>query len=593
VRAFKVKLHKFTVNDNGSGVTDGDWRVFLNLNGQWRYMSPYFDTDAFSGHGIKAFDGGDNVCSGDALTENGEDDCFRFDNTPFVVTVTHEDPIYIGVGGFVARDLETDDNPAGLCRNYPGGCDPRITYDGFKDLATANDDRIGTQEWRLVYSNEYGAPNPDSSTVKFGCTITTVFGCNIQYSTTFTVEEIPNGTPPTSGDPTIGTPRYAGSSGTFITSATPLTLTVSSGTGSDFQYRFHKQGGALPTYNSTLPFPVHWTTAALTSATSVDVTLSGASASGDGPYDFQYSAEADWHLLEPRHANTVVLDNTAPTTAFVQPAAGATYGHSDSLMLNYTVSDGTGSGVDTSTINPEMDGQTSLQFGTSLANLASIYLEAMTLGAHTFSVDAADNLGNAGTNSVTFTIAVTFDSLGKDVTNLTAFGCIDNISQSLSAKIAAAQNLYGKGQIQTAINILQAAVYEIQVQAGKHISTTCRLPNGQTFNTLNFLLGDIQYMQASLAGQLKPDPIVGTIVSSGNLPIAGATVNLVSSGKTPVATAVTDAFGLFYFADVSGLAIGGNYTVNVVLPKGFKNSSPAAVNFTWLGKLVSGNFILY
>jgi hypothetical protein len=587
VRTFKVKLHKFTINENGSGpFNSGDWRAFLNVNGQWRYMSAYFDTD----QGIKYFDGGSNVGSGTALTDNGDGDYFRFDNTPFEVTITHEEPIYIGVGGFIARDLETSDKPAGLCRPW-GGCNPRITLGGFEDLLTSNDDRIGTQEWRLRYSAGYGAPNPDSSTEEFGCSIKTAFGCNIQYSTTFTVEEVNASTPPTSGDPTIGKPNYVDTSGTFITSSTPVTLTPNS-TASNFQYRFHKQGGGLPTFSSALAFPVHWTSADLGGNASLDVYLnSGGGAAGDGPYDFQYSAEQDYHLLEPRHTKTVILDNTPPVTTFVQPAAGVQYGHGDTLTLNYSVSDGMGSGVNTSTINPKMDSQTAAQFGASLANMAMIYLESMSLGTHTFSVDAADNLGNAGTNSVTFTITVTFNSLQEDVNNLMSLGCIDNIGHSLIAKFSAGQNVYGKGQIQTAINILAAALNEVQAQAGKHISTTCKDPNGRSFNPVNLLTGDIQYLEGILAGQLKPDPIVGSVVSSGNVPVYGATVNLMS-GKTLVATTTTDSVGFYYFADVSALAGGGSYAVTVTMPKGFKSSTPSAQGFIWSGNTVVGNFVL-
>ena len=599
VRTFKVKLHKFTVNENGSGpVTDGDWRVFLNMNGQWRYMSPFFDTDAFSGNGINAFDGGDNTCSGEALTDNGDGDCFRFDNTPFYVSVTQEDPIYIGVGGFISRDVEDVNEANGMCRNFPGGCNPRITLDGFYDLATANDDRIGTQEWRLRYLDEYAAPNPDSSTVEFGCSILTVFGCNIQYSTTFSVEEVPASTAPTSGDPTIGTPKYT-AGGTFVTSATPITLSLTDGSpaATNFQYRFHKQGAALPTFSSPLPFPVHWTSAAVSgNPLSVNVNLNAAGgAAGDGTYDFQYSAEADSHLLEPRQTDALILDNTPPVTTFVQPAANAQYGHGDTLILNYTEGDGTGSGVDATTVVPKMDSQTASQFCNSLTCLNSgqpIYLESMSLGTHTFSVSALDNLGNSGTNPVTFTVAVTFDSLGKDVTDLQSQGCLDNIGQSLTAKISAAQNLYGKGQLQTAINILSATIAEVQAQGGKHIMTTCQDPLGRPFNPVQFLLGDIQYLITSIAGQLKPDPITGSVLVSGNAVIAGATVNLMS-GKTLIATSTTDSVGFYYFADVSGLAVGTNYTVNVTVPKGHKTSTPASQSFTWKGTPITlSNFAL-
>lgn len=592
VRTFKVTLHQFTVNNNGAGCcNDGDWRVFLSVGGQWRYISPFFDTNAFNGQGIKAFDGGDNVCNGDALTENGEDDCFRFDNTPFIVSIGQQQAIHVAVGGFIARDVENTGDPApiSLCRNYPGGCDPRVDFDQVKNLAFNNDDRIGTYEFDLTSTSDYSRPNTFTIPA-FDCTVIAITGCGIQYTTDFRVEEISPGTPPTGGDPSIGKPNYVGSGGTFITSATPITLSAVSGTATNFQYRFHQQGGPLPIYASTLPFPVHWTSVDVGStANSADVSLSSGS---DGAYDLQYSAEGDFHLLEPRHSASVILDNTAPMTTFAQPASGAQYGHSDTLVLNYSVDDGAGSGVDAATVVPKMDSQTAAQFGTSLANLATIYLESMSLGTHTFSVDASDNLANTGTHNVTFTITVTFDSLGKDVTNLTLLGCISSISQSLSSKISAAQSLYAKGQIQTSINVLQAAIYEVQAQAGKHIATTCGDPSGRTFNPVTLLVGDIQYLETSIAGQLRADPVLGWVVNSSNAAVTGATVNLMTVSKTIVATAITDAAGFYYFADVSRLVSPSNYILTVTLPKGYKTSSPASTVFTWSGTPVRASFSL-
>ena len=158
MRTFRVRLHKFTVNSNGEDCcTSGNWRVFVNVNGQWRYMSPYFDTD----QGTNVPNGGNNVCpnGGEALTDNGDDDCFQFDKTPFVVSVRDGEPIHVGVGGFISRDVEDATTAAGLCRNYPGGCDPRITLDGFQDLFFHNDDRIGTYEFDLISTNSYSPPN--------------------------------------------------------------------------------------------------------------------------------------------------------------------------------------------------------------------------------------------------------------------------------------------------------------------------------------------------------------------------------------------------------------------------------------------------
>ena len=171
-------------------------------------------------------------------------------------------------------------------------------------------------------------------------------------------------------------------------------------------------------------------------------------------------------------------------------------------------------------------------------------------------------------------------------------GCIDNISQSLLAKISAAKNAYSKGQVQTAINILQALIYEVQAQAGKHISTSCKDPSGRTFNPVLLLLGDAQYLQASLASQLKANPVMGGVLSSSNLAISGTTVSLMSSSKTVVATALTDTAGFYYFADTSGLTRSSNYTIKVTLPKGYKSSTPASLAFTWSASPVLGNFAL-
>ena len=600
VSTFKVTLHKFTIGENGTGpFNSGDWRLFVNVNGQWRYMSPFFDTD----NGINAFDGGDNVCGGEALTDNGDDDCFQFDKTPFIVNIAHDAPIHVGVGGFIARDVEASGNPAYMCRNYqplavgPGGCDPRITYDSFKDLAESNDDRIGTYEFDLKSTSNYNPPNPDTPITQFGCTIFTIFGCNISYSTTFTVEPVSIGTPPTSLDPVLGTPNFSGGGGTFVTSATPVTLSLATGSqGTNFQYRFHLQGAALPTFSSPLPFPVHWTSADLGGQSSVDVHLDGSGgATGDGPYDLQYSAEADWHLLEMRHTKTLILDNTPPATTFNQPSANAQYGHSDTLTLNYSDDDGTGSGVDATTIAASADSQSALLFcnsATCLNSGQSLYLESMSLGPHTFSVYGADNLGNAGTNSVTFTIAVTPDSLLGDVTDLANLGCISNISQSLTAKISAAKALVAKGHTQAAINTLAALINEVLAQAGKHIATTCHDPNGRAFDSVQFLIGDAQYLIATLASQLKPNPIMGNVLSSTNMPIVGTTVSLLTSSKSVAATATTDSAGFYYFPETSGLTRGSTYTVKTTVPKGYKSSTPASSAFTWSAVAVQANFTL-
>lgn len=386
----------------------------------------------------------------------------------------------------------------------------------------------------------------------------------------------PEDTTPPESALTIANPQYSSDAvHNFVNSTTEFTASgTDSGSGmQNLWYRFFPSGSAAPAY-----------TPAVGSSTMFALTGS------DGLYELDTYATDNAGNDENPHSESVYLDNTPPVTSFVAPIP-APYGHSDSITLNYSLSDGAGSGVNVSSITPKMDGQSSAQFGTGLGSGQIISLESLSLGAHTFSVDSTDNLSNAGTNSATFTIAVTFASLQGDINNLASAGCIANLGQSLIAKFSAAQGAYGRGQMQTAINILWAALYEVQAQAGKHIATVCKDPTGRSFNPVNLLTGDIQYMQGTLAAQLKADPIVGSVASSGNLPVSGATVNLLS-GKALIGQTTTDSVGFYYFADVSSLGQSGNYAITVMLPKGFKNSTPAAQTFTWTGNMVVSGFLL-
>lgn len=479
VRTFQVRLHNLTVKDNGAGCcNDGDWRVFVNVGGQYRYISPLFDAKS----------DGTSVCNGaDALTSNGNGDCFRFDNTPWTVSVQDGTPIHVAVGGFVARGLEDSSSNVVLCRNYPGGCDTPTDFDPadkpFLDLGFDNDDRIGTYEFDLN-GPDY-APPAAFTTAQFGCTVFSLTGCSLRYQVEFNVQEMPSAVAPVSGPVVIGDPKFVGPGGTYITSVTPATLQTSDPSAQGFQYRFHLRSAPLPTYSST-PFPVHWTQVALTpGVNSTAVNIDGANA-GDGTYDLQYSAQSFGNLLEPRHTTTVVLDSTPPLTTIVQPAA-TTYPHSATLILNYSVSDGTGSGVASAVST--MDGAATLPGPINLQSGQSIkLLTELTLGAHTFSIKATDNLGNAASTSVTFTIVVTPDSIKDDVQQFLQSGAINNHgnANSLLAKLDSAANARARGQCSTAANIYGAFISELQAQSGKHVDAAAAA----------IMIADAQYLIA-------------------------------------------------------------------------------------------------
>jgi hypothetical protein len=207
----------------------------------------------------------------------------------------------------------------------------------------------------------------------------------------------------------------------------------------------------------------------------------------------------------------------------------------------------------------------------------------------------------------------TLSGITTIVGNLLATGCIDNhgIANALSSKLSAAQAALGKGQIQTAINVLAAFNNQIQAQAGKHITASCTTEfplivqgtattNGEIrFASTNVIfspatvltsnvLGLITSLKASVA---TTDPITGFVVNSSGAGVQGATVQLLDSLSNPVATAVgTDATGFYYFASTGSLTKGAIYTVQVTtLPAPYTTSTPAQT-FTWGGKGLAFNF---
>jgi len=487
VRTFEVRLHE--LKRIHKGATD-DWREFISVGGQWRYITPFFDTDK----GIADFDHGDNTCDVGILESLLGRDCFHFDNTPWTISVKDGEPIHVAVGGFAARGVEDDDSSIFMCREENGCDQPDGLLDNlgaFLELATNNDDRIGTYEFDLTPPS-YTPPDP-FTTREFGCQIHTgLTSCNLQYRVDFDVKEItPAASAPTSGL-TIGSPRV----GDFVSSATPLVLSSPSVDAQGFQYRFRRDGFPLPVYPAAQPFPVHWASAGLPAGSqSATVTLTG----GDGPGLFQWSAESFGHLLEARNAVALTLDSTAPVATIRQPAARQ-YAHADVLTIDFDVSDGVGSGLKNAAATLD-DRPLPVAYFDANGMEIDLFSE-LSLGTHTFSVATADNLNNATTKSVTFSIVATADSLEQEVNLFRAFGCIDNrgVVDGLLTKIRAAEARIAAGDRRGAADILTSLLHQqLEVQAGQHIFTRCTDPHTSTpFNPAQVLITDTKALLATL-----------------------------------------------------------------------------------------------
>jgi hypothetical protein len=163
-------------------------------------------------------------------------------------------------------------------------------------------------------------------------------------------------------------------------------------------------------------------------------------------------------------------------------------------------------------------------------------------------------------------------------------GAIDRsgIANALSSKLTAAQTFITAGDNQTATNVLQAILNQLNAQSGKHINASAA----------SALITDTQALQLSL-GALRPNPLIGYVTNSNSGAITGATVNVLNASNGVVASAVTDSTGLYFFPLTRAFSLGSGYSVKTVLPKGYKKSTPATGTFTWQGSQINfSNFML-
>jgi hypothetical protein len=196
-------------------------------------------------------------------------------------------------------------------------------------------------------------------------------------------------------------------------------------------------------------------------------------------------------------------------------------------------------------------------------------------GSYPFTITGIDDDDHSITHSFPTAVIVkpTTAGIANVIASFLTSGAIDKsgIANALTTKLSTAQSFISAGDNQTAVNILDALINQLNAQNGKHL----------TASAASVLSTDSEALQTSLNPNLRPDPVMGYVLNSSNVPIAGATVNVLDASNAVIAAATTDGTGFYFFPLTRNLTLGSAYTVKVALPKGYKSSTPASQKFTW------------
>jgi 2',3'-cyclic-nucleotide 2'-phosphodiesterase/3'-nucleotidase len=157
-----------------------------------------------------------------------------------------------------------------------------------------------------------------------------------------------------------------------------------------------------------------------------------------------------------------ITDTTPPTITINAPVVQA-YLHTDLLTLDFSAVDVGPAGL--KEIWAELD-------GVAVTNGQVIDLYKLMPGEHILTVNAKDKAYNISTQSVTFSVTATVQSMIASVNRFYIEGLIDNagIRNSLLVKLNTAQTNLNKDNIKAAKNALQAFINAVQAQSGKHIT---------------------------------------------------------------------------------------------------------------------------
>jgi 2',3'-cyclic-nucleotide 2'-phosphodiesterase / 3'-nucleotidase / 5'-nucleotidase len=188
-----------------------------------------------------------------------------------------------------------------------------------------------------------------------------------------------------------------------------------------------------------------------------------------------------------------IADTTPPAITIVAPTA-ISYLHPDSLVLDFFATDVTDDPTDDEsgvmTIEALLDGK-------AVINGQDIDLYTLALGEHTFTVKATDKAGNTSTQSVTFSITATADSLKTAVDRFYQDGSIKNkgVYKFLMDKLTAASNST-KPEVTSAY--LNSFILQVKLHSGRLIKT----------QAANLLIADAKWVITHLPDTTAPSILV-------------------------------------------------------------------------------------
>lgn len=259
---------------------------------------------------------------------------------------------------------------------------------------------------------------------------------------------------PTSGL-TIGTPQVAGTGFTYVSAATPLTVTATDPFWNDpdlpVQVQVVDPGDDPGTADDTVAIPASVKHAGDT------VSLAGLP---DGHYTIRLSA-SDPCGTEAAHGVNVFVDNTPPVVTYASPTPDGLYDTDDAPTIDYSVVD-EGSGV--ASHSATFDGAPAAD-----GDLLDMFFLAP--GLHAVSVDAADKLGNAGTTVSQFRLRATSVSLRNNIDRALSLGLITDKGtyNALRATLDAAVASHKRDAHATEHQQLAAFVQQLTAKAGNGI----------------------------------------------------------------------------------------------------------------------------